>query len=353
MALVRANSCVRIASRKAWCATLLVASAAFSFHASPAAANQGITAVWQGRYFCRQGWTGLDLIIHADAEGRLAARFKSYALPENPAISTGEFNMVGRLDGRGDRFRLYPTNWIVQPPGYTTVSLQGKLEASGQSIAGRILSQGCGDFSLVRTNAKVPDAVAALPHGQGTASPGYGPAPAAQPPSLQPAQRPELSEKAVQVSSGQQFEYTDAVILKKPGREIGVEPIDQLNQWLLEKNFKCLSTFTVSAGGAYGPGPFKTSSRHFGKKWYVFHCSGDCAGLRYSLDTYGVLWHLGLSQPYPVVYVTSTSFGYGEIRFSFQHSGAKGTATVTVSEWSGDPGDYGGGCAATMFKAPR
>jgi hypothetical protein len=139
----------------------------------------------------------------------------------------------------------------------------------------------------------------------------------------------------------------DAVMAKRVEAELGVEPIEELNQWLFKSGLKCISSRSLSVGPSdFGANAFAT--KHFGNKVYVVHCSGKCESLRYQLTTRHTLWHFGLAKPYPVLRVNSMDLSTGDIKFAFSHP--QGGAQVTVSQWSGDPGDYGGGCTDTMFQ---
>jgi hypothetical protein len=310
--------------------------------------DQGMTAVWRGKYQCGQGLTGVDVSIHANEDGSLAAKLKFYPVPENPKVPAGEFQMFGRFDQRSRRVELRPAMWISRPAGYSSYPLSGELDGSGQRITGRVRGPRCTTFSLTRTSEPVPDAVAQLRHDRS--------ARAQAPPTqrvagAQQGPRPELSSKPVAVSSMQEFTYTDAAMTNQGKADLGVEPIDQLNQWLFDNRYKCIDSLTVNVG-ASGP-PSQVPIRHFGSKRYVVHCSGECQGLNYSVASHHRIWHFGVSQPYPVLEIKSMTLGYGTVTFNFLRSNPQGSATVVVSQWSGDTGDYGGGCKDTMFQQPQ
>src|SRR5262245_13868655 len=84
----------------------------------PALAVEG---TWYGRYICRQGITGVTLVI-ARRSNRLHGRFCFCAVPENPHVPTGEFELDGPLD-QGGTVRLTPQRWILQPPGWLMIPL--------------------------------------------------------------------------------------------------------------------------------------------------------------------------------------------------------------------------------------
>jgi hypothetical protein len=265
--------------------------------------------------------------------------------------------------GRGDvLINLHPAGWIRQPQGFRKLPLTGQMDASGRTLTGRIRSRGCGTFTVQRTAKEIPQELIARAEGKGRGAPGES-APGSGRRATDTAREalPELQTQPVRVPNPgrmgpmmiqqpHEFGYMDGVIAKRVEAELGVEPIEELNQWLFKSGLKCLSSRSMSVG----PSDFAANGfafSHFGNKVYVVHCSGNCERLRYQVTTRHTLWHFGLSRPYPVLRVSSTDLSTGEIKFAFSHP--QGGVHVTVSQWAGDPGDYGGGCANTMFEQKK
>lgn len=124
--------------------------------ATPAAA-QGIAGSWQGTYVCRQGTSALTLTIATNDKARIAALFQFGPTADNPGVPQGCFEMAGRFEPATGTLQLEPAFWIVQPPGYLMVGVDGALR--GDTLTGRIEGPGCTEFRLVRR--AVPDAIAA------------------------------------------------------------------------------------------------------------------------------------------------------------------------------------------------
>ena len=81
---------------------------------------------------------------------QITARFHFYALPENPDIPSGEYQLNGSFDSVLGRLDLKPSKWVDRPDNYNIVALQGLLEPDRQSLRGAIDGGGCGPFVLAR-----------------------------------------------------------------------------------------------------------------------------------------------------------------------------------------------------------
>ena len=114
--------------------------------ATPALAVEG---TWHGRYICRQGITGVTLVI-ARRSNRLHGRFCFCAVPENPSLPTGEFELEGPLD-QGETVRLTPQRWISRPPGWLMIPLELSPSADGKSMTGTIGFPSCSRIELAKT----------------------------------------------------------------------------------------------------------------------------------------------------------------------------------------------------------
>jgi hypothetical protein len=121
------------------------------------ASNPVVTAVpahtlWQGRYVCAQGTTGLSLTLDL-AGGGASAVFDFGAIPENPTVPSGRYLVVGTALVRGDGgldLALAPDRWIAQPPGYVMVGLVASIDPSAHVLRGRIDHPSCTGVELFR-----------------------------------------------------------------------------------------------------------------------------------------------------------------------------------------------------------
>jgi hypothetical protein len=165
--------------------------------------------------------------------------------------------------------------------------------------------------------------------------------------------RPELSPKPVRlpVTRSYQFRYYDVTKSPDYKGEIGVEPIEEVNASLFQSGYKCLASRSVNFSVS-NPRP-RLQLDHFGNKRYVIFCSGQCQNLTYRFVTRGLVFHMGTSLPVPVVQFVPSDIGHGDVPFEFFSDNPNATGTITVSQWSPHSGDYGGGCAGTMFEQPK
>ncbi len=179
---------------------LLITAAAVLFIAvgcrdAASAADQtpSIQGVWDGRYVCAQGptgatlairtvphWPGIQVYLHRLLMGwlrnpetkvqevqpkrrQIEAQFRFYALPENPRVPTGAFELTGTYDPTLGILDLYPSKWIELPECYNLLGLKGVLTEDGQSLKGALDGAGCGAIILRRAEAP------AQPSAEGTA----------------------------------------------------------------------------------------------------------------------------------------------------------------------------------------
>lgn len=111
-----------------------------------------IGGAWTGQYICQQGNTALDLqIVNVDQE-HLTALFYFHPVSNGAftimSVPDGCFLMHGDYDPARNTVTLVPANWIVQPYGFVSVSLQGQL--NNDTITGQIIGPGCSTFFLKR-----------------------------------------------------------------------------------------------------------------------------------------------------------------------------------------------------------
>ena len=131
---------------------------------SPGAAGRTMSGEWSGKYNCRQGVTGVHVVFSEDGSRAL---FHFYGVPENPGVPEGCFTMSGSFDAASGELNLTAGKWIVRPRNYLTADVSGKLDASGQNFAGRIVGvSGCSNILMSRAPSprQLPNACArALP----------------------------------------------------------------------------------------------------------------------------------------------------------------------------------------------
>jgi hypothetical protein len=120
-----------------------------SASASPAVPLPDVAGTWTGTYTCRQGVTGLRLVIGSPRPGSLTATFSFYPVAANPGVAAGSFVMTGTQSGSA--ISLQPRHWINHPAGYVMSGLSGRLAASSVPVlSGRLIVAGCSTFSVLR-----------------------------------------------------------------------------------------------------------------------------------------------------------------------------------------------------------
>lgn len=107
------------------------------------------STVWEGRYVCAQGVTGLTLELRGSGGADVAAVFRFYAVPENPTVPSGSYTLTGVVRGDG-AIDLVPERWIEQPHGYVMVGMTGVLDAATGVMRGAITNPACAAFDLHR-----------------------------------------------------------------------------------------------------------------------------------------------------------------------------------------------------------
>jgi hypothetical protein len=96
--------------------------------------------VWNGKYVCSQGVTGVTLTIARRDALHAVARFDFGAVRENPDVPSGSYMMRGYVDDTDGRLEvaLFPDHWIRQPEHYAMTSLSVSGDATGKRLFGRI-----------------------------------------------------------------------------------------------------------------------------------------------------------------------------------------------------------------------
>ena len=138
-----------------------------------------IEGVWQGRYICGQGptgitltirmlppWPGLQVYIHhwlmnlirvpnlerseeKPKRIEIAALFRFYPLAGAKAAPSGSFELDGTFDPTLGLVDLHPTKWVEQPPGYGLIGFRAVVEAR-KTLRGAINEPTCGVIILGR-----------------------------------------------------------------------------------------------------------------------------------------------------------------------------------------------------------
>jgi hypothetical protein len=106
--------------------------------------------LWRGTYVCNQGITGLFLTVRRSSADDVTAVFRFFAIPENPGVPIGEYEMAGRLGSQNNHLQLLPLWWIQAPPQYVMVGLKGDYDEATGEYSGRVLGPGCAKFILRR-----------------------------------------------------------------------------------------------------------------------------------------------------------------------------------------------------------
>lgn len=117
-------------------------------------AGRTMSGEWSGKYNCRQGVTGVHVVLSEDGSRAL---FHFYGVPENPGVPEGCFTMSGSFDAASGKLNLNADKWIVRPRNYMTADVSGELDASGQNFAGRIVGvSDCSNILMSRAPSPRP-----------------------------------------------------------------------------------------------------------------------------------------------------------------------------------------------------
>jgi hypothetical protein len=113
-------------------------------HATPLTSSDIFAGqIWTGTYFCAQGVTNMELRIITIDDERVTATF---AFLHAATAASGSVAMKGTYDPDTHVLHLDPDRWIIQPPNYVMVGLEGKV-ADG-AIKGRMLHPSCTEFEV-------------------------------------------------------------------------------------------------------------------------------------------------------------------------------------------------------------
>lgn len=115
--------------------------------ALPTPVNNPFEAVraWRGKYVCPQGVTDMSFTI-TSVEGTHVEAVFSFNHRSSGAV--GAYRMSGRFDPRTRSTNFEPGDWLLRPPGYITISMQGRVASDGSFFDGVIPHPGCSWFRL-------------------------------------------------------------------------------------------------------------------------------------------------------------------------------------------------------------
>lgn len=116
-----------------------------------ASAAQSRTAggEWTGKYVCRQGVTGARLILSEDGARGV---FHFFALPENPKVPEGCFQVTGVFNNATGALAIIPGVWYLKPRNYQPAAFNGTVDAKSENFDGKIVGlEGCASVFLART----------------------------------------------------------------------------------------------------------------------------------------------------------------------------------------------------------
>jgi len=282
------------------------------------AGGAAITGTYSGYYQCAVQRT-LELQVTELGGGRLSAIFIF------GGGTSGSYRMTGFYDGRSGRVHLEPQQWIVRPPGFNMIGLDGVFDLRTRRLTGMIPTFGCGTFELGPPGmVSAPRGVPARP-----ANPAYDP-------------------NALPVNPNQPdaaFEYWDAAMNDPPGTVRESEPIDDVIDWLRKLNFSCMGTRRViwDPRGTRGSAADQVSVR----ERFVIECNGDCRGVRYTPYADASIYHFRKTQPAPVLELRTVWLGGTRFRWEFRRNpNGQPPPDIYVHRWTSSGFNSGGDCRA-------
>lgn len=102
---------------------------------------------WTGKYVCEQGITGARLILSEDGSRGV---FNFYALPENPRVPEGCYQVTGVFNASSGALAIIPGEWYMRPRRFVSAAFNGTVDERGQNFAGKITGRGCASVFLSR-----------------------------------------------------------------------------------------------------------------------------------------------------------------------------------------------------------
>ena len=110
-------------------------------------APQREARTWRGTYTCGQGLTGLEVTLRPVGQGQLVGTLSFFPVSGNSNAASGCYNITARADRATQRLTTRAGSWIQQPPGYSTVDLDGIISDNGMWL-GQVMSSACTSFEL-------------------------------------------------------------------------------------------------------------------------------------------------------------------------------------------------------------
>lgn len=117
-----------------------------------------LVGTWEGRYVCRQGETGMRLVIDIPEQldsdepkvTELRVIFAFFPVPENPSVPRGSYSLVGAESADG--VLLAAEEWIDRPADYLLLDLlvTSDIEDGMQAMTGTVQDPSCETFSVNR-----------------------------------------------------------------------------------------------------------------------------------------------------------------------------------------------------------
>jgi hypothetical protein len=112
-------------------------------------APHSMVGVWNGWYRCAQGDTGARLTAYRTPLGTIEGQFDFFPLASNPRVPSGSY--IVRVVSSANQTTLVGSRWLIQPPTFAMVDLQGVVSQDGRRFFGRIDAPMCQSFSLERS----------------------------------------------------------------------------------------------------------------------------------------------------------------------------------------------------------
>ena len=136
---------------RASCLGVLIAA---GLAAPVAAQSRNAGGEWTGKYVCGQGVTGARLILSQDGSQGV---FHFYALPENPGVPEGCYQVTGVFNNATGGLAIVPGTWYLRPRRFQSAAFSGIVDESSQNFAGKIIAmEGCASVFLSRATPTRP-----------------------------------------------------------------------------------------------------------------------------------------------------------------------------------------------------
>jgi hypothetical protein len=156
---------------------------------------------------------------------------------------------------------------------------------------------------------------------------------------------PERSRFATNITDrDSDYEYLDAAMVDVKHTPRESEPIDDALESLKSAGFSCLATRHVIWNGTTGNAEGQIESR----SRFAIECDGNCTGVRYRVAAQAIIYHLGLTQPVPVLDFKAIGLGNVPVKWQFTRPSATGDdlPDIYIHHWAQGSFNYGPGCRA-------